>query len=155
MRALARMDRWTPVYQLVTFPHFNLQPEMSSKKGTVLPKKATVLPMPRNREWRGVDYAGMVSAALRVDLGQTRHTAKIVMRWTVASESGVKNWFAGTKGPSGEHLCDPRSAFRFGSEQLPALVRTRARPIRSKANGGRAKLSEVLELVSQLADSDQ
>jgi hypothetical protein len=46
----------------------------------------------------------MVSAALRVDLGKTRNAAKIVMRWTGASESTVKNWFAGTKGPSGEHL---------------------------------------------------
>ena len=26
------------------------------------------------------------------------------MRWTGASERTVKNWFAGTSGPSGEHL---------------------------------------------------
>jgi len=49
-------------------------------------------------------YAAVISAALRKELGNTHCAAKTVMQWTGASERTVKYWFAGTKGPSGEHL---------------------------------------------------
>jgi hypothetical protein len=46
----------------------------------------------------------MIAVALRNDLGRTHAAAKTVMQWTGASERTVRSWFAGTKGPSSEHL---------------------------------------------------
>jgi hypothetical protein len=37
-------------------------------------------------------------------LGDSHRAVKTVMQWTGASERTIKNWFAGTRGPSGEHL---------------------------------------------------
>ena len=41
---------------------------------------------------------------MRHELGTTHQAVKLAMRWTGASERTVKYWFAGTTGPSGEHL---------------------------------------------------
>ncbi|HET7086997.1 MAG TPA: hypothetical protein VFI23_19675 [Rhizomicrobium sp.] len=49
-------------------------------------------------------YAAVVARALRKQFGGTHGATKRVMRWTGASERAVKNWFAGSKGPSGMHL---------------------------------------------------
>ena len=49
-------------------------------------------------------YASSIAAALRGELGDTHRAIKTVMSWTGANERTVKNWFAGTSGPSGEHL---------------------------------------------------
>ena len=62
------------------------------------------MPNARNRRDKTANYAKMVSAALRKDLGKTHRANKTVMRWTGARERTVTNWLAGTKGPSGEHL---------------------------------------------------
>lgn len=70
----------------------------------MIPKTGTVLPNARNRRDKTANYAKMVSAALRNDLGKTHRANKTVMRWTGARERTVRNWLAGTKGPSGEHL---------------------------------------------------
>lgn len=50
------------------------------------------------------EYASSVALALRGELGETHRAIKTVMGWTGASERTVKNWFAATSGPSGEHL---------------------------------------------------
>lgn len=47
-----------------------------------------------------------IAAALKAELGLTHQGIKTVVRWTGASERTVKHWFAGTHGPSGEHLVD-------------------------------------------------
>jgi len=70
----------------------------------MFPKRGTVLPNARNQRNNTATYAKMVSAALRKDLGETHRATKTVMRWTGASERTVRNWLAGIKGPSGEHL---------------------------------------------------
>jgi hypothetical protein len=128
---------------------------MSTKKGTVLPKTGTVLPSGYNSKREVVDYAGMVSAALRTDLGRTHGAAKTVMQWTGASERTVKNWFAGAKGPSGEHLV---TLIRHSDPLLDGLLRLSGRdqrPVDRKLIEARAKLRELLELINQLADSDR
>lgn len=51
-----------------------------------------------------LNYAAIVAAALREELGGTHQAVKTVMRWTGASERTIKNWLAGTSGPRGEHL---------------------------------------------------
>ena len=67
----------------------------------MLPKKGKVFPA--NTGTNGT-YAEQIAAALRNDLGASHQGVKTAMRWTGASERTVKNWFAGTNGPSGEHL---------------------------------------------------
>lgn len=50
------------------------------------------------------DYRAAVAMALHAELGSTHRAIKSAMRWTGASERTVKYWFAGERGPSGEHL---------------------------------------------------
>ncbi len=77
---------------------------MRSKKGTSVPKMGTIVPNTIAAGRDRVQYAGMVATALRKDLGNTSSAIKAVMKWTGASERTVKYWFAGIRGPSGEHL---------------------------------------------------
>ncbi|MBA2589468.1 MAG: hypothetical protein H0U98_12685 [Alphaproteobacteria bacterium] len=51
-----------------------------------------------------VDYALAIAAALHHEFKDAPRATKIVMGWTGANDRTVKNWFAGTHGPSGEHL---------------------------------------------------
>ena len=77
---------------------------MGTKKGNLLPKKGNVLHRVGREGGSDLGYAGAIADALRHDLGTTHQAVKSVMRWTGASERTVKYWFAGTGGPSGEHL---------------------------------------------------
>src|SRR5438045_2570795 len=77
---------------------------MRSKKGNLLPKKGNLLPRTSRDGASGVNYPAAIAAALRNQLGRTRSATKTVMQWTGASERSVKNWLAGTNGPSGHHL---------------------------------------------------
>lgn len=74
--------------------------EMRVKMGTVVPKMGTVLHVD------GIpgDYRAAIALALHAELGSTHRAIKTAMRWTGASERTVKYWFAGERGPSGEHL---------------------------------------------------
>jgi hypothetical protein len=86
----------------------------------MLPKKGKVLP-PGEREFQAdVHYPTVIAAALREQLGDTHRAVKTVMRWTGASERTVKNWFAGTRGPSGDHLV---SLVRYSDAVLEAVLR--------------------------------
>ena len=49
-------------------------------------------------------YALAIAAALQRELKEAPGAIKTVMGWTGANERTVKNWIAGTHGPSGEHL---------------------------------------------------
>ncbi|MGO4003752.1 hypothetical protein ABVN23_22030 [Pseudomonas fluorescens] len=49
-------------------------------------------------------YAAAIANALRSELGETHQATKTLMRWTNANERTVKNWMAGSNGPSGGHL---------------------------------------------------
>jgi hypothetical protein len=73
---------------------------MRIKMGTVVPKKGTIVHFCAD----AVDYRGALAMALRLELGATHRAIKTAMRWTGASERTVKYWFAGERGPSGEHL---------------------------------------------------
>lgn len=48
--------------------------------------------------------AELIAEALRAELGGTHQAAKILMRWTNASERTVKHWLAGRHCPDGGHL---------------------------------------------------
>lgn len=70
----------------------------------MFPKKGKVFPSRIRGLRHKFDYASAIAAALQQELGNTHQAIKTVMRWTNASERTVKNWFAGTSGPSGKHL---------------------------------------------------
>lgn len=65
-------------------------------------KKGNKLHQPGNEA--DTSFSRAIAAALHVELGSTHQAVKITMRWTGASERTVKNWLAGTHGPSGENL---------------------------------------------------
>ena len=66
----------------------------------MLPKKGIVFPNGKNLG----PYPQAIAYALKCELGPTHQTVKTIRRWTGAGERTVKNWLAGTSGPSGEHL---------------------------------------------------
>jgi hypothetical protein len=72
--------------------------------------------------------------ALRKELGDTHRGTKIVMRWTGASDRTVKNWFAATRGPTGEHLIP---LIRHSNEVLGILL----------CLAGRESSAAVVELI--------
>ena len=76
---------------------------MRPKKGKVLPEMGKELHQAVAENGSEI-YAQAIAVALRDDLGATHQAIKSAMRWTGASERTVKYWFAGTVGPSGEHL---------------------------------------------------
>lgn len=53
---------------------------------------------------RGLTFAQEIAAALTKASTERGVHVKTVAGWTGANERTVKNWFAGTYGPSGEHL---------------------------------------------------
>ena len=77
---------------------------MTPKKGTSFPKTGTPLPNASGNGEAGVNYPGLIAAALRSDFDQMRGATKLVMQWTGASERTVKSWFTGRKGPNSDHL---------------------------------------------------
>src|SRR5258708_14119476 len=90
----------------------------------MFPKTGNVFPAEgENYFWEG-DYASAIATALQEELGDTHRAVKTVMRWTGASERTAKNWFAGTRGPSGEHLV---LLLRHSDAVLHVLLRMSAR----------------------------
>lgn len=73
---------------------------MRIKVGTVVPKMGTVVHLDAEQ----TDYRRAIAMALHEELGSTHRAIKSAMRWTGASERTVKYWFAGERGPSGDHL---------------------------------------------------
>ncbi|HEY7230327.1 MAG TPA: hypothetical protein VH558_08160 [Pseudolabrys sp.] len=70
----------------------------------MLPKKGRKLHRGGSDGTDGSGFEQSIAAALRAELDSNHQTIKTVMRWTGASERTVKNWLAGSHGPSGEHL---------------------------------------------------
>lgn len=68
---------------------------MLPKKGIVFPDSENLGPYPR-----------AIAYALKCELGPTHQAVKVIRRWTGASERTVKNWLAGSSGPSGQHLIE-------------------------------------------------
>jgi hypothetical protein len=95
-------------------------------------------------------YPAAIAQGLHVELGDTHQGIKLAMRWTGASERTVKNWFAGTNGPSGEHLI---ALMQHSDEVLRICLALAGRKDASDAMrliGARDQLIEVLSVVQQL-----
>jgi hypothetical protein len=116
----------------------------------MLPKTGKFLPKGGGSAPSGFTYAAAVALALRDELGESHRAIKVVMRWTGASERTVKNWFAGTRGPTGEHLV---SLVRHSDAVLHAFFRLTAREASMVAVNladARSKLLKLVEMVDEL-----
>ena len=85
----------------------------------MFPKKGKVFPGSARTVRHGLNYASVIAAGLRKELGNTHQAIKTVMKWTGANERTVKNWLAGTYGPNGEHLI---GLLRNSDEVLDAFL---------------------------------
>jgi hypothetical protein len=72
---------------------------------------------------------------------------KTVVKWNHADERTIKNWFAGTNGPSGGHLI---ALFRHSDEVLEACLLLAGRDgvlAHTKFAAARQKLRELLAIL--------
>lgn len=120
----------------------------------MLPKTGKTFPDVDSRVPAAQSYAAAIATALTGELGDTHRAVKTVMRWTGASERTVKNWFAGTCGPNGDHLVaiirHSDSAFetvmlRAGRHEVAAAKRL---------VGARDTLATMLEIIVGMTAPD-
>jgi len=94
-------------------------------------------------------YADCIAKALHMELGGTHQAAKTLMRWTNANERTVKNWMAGSSGPSGKHLV---ALVRHSDLALAAFLGMAGRPHALTASE-LPQLRERLQTVIEVIDS--
>ena len=114
------------------------------------PKTGKVFP---NRDVEG-QYVSTIAAALSYELGSTHQAVKTVVRWTGANERTVKNWIAGTAGPSGAHLVELLRNSETVFEALLRLVGREQSLVTSRLIGARGKVWEVVQLIDHLLERD-
>jgi hypothetical protein len=90
----------------------------------MFPKTGNYFPNGGGRGRAGGSYPAAIAAALKLELGNSHRAVKTVMRWTGANERTVKNWFAGQRGPRGEHLI---SLIRHSNGVLESVLRLAGR----------------------------
>lgn len=127
---------------------------MIPKKGTIVPKKGTIVHPATRMGGPDTGYADAIAAALRQELGTTHQAVKTAMRWTGASNRTVRYWFAGSRGPSGEHLI----ALAHHSEVILGVFLQRAGRQHYAAAlrlvNARDKLGELLGIVQAIINDE-
>jgi hypothetical protein len=121
----------------------------------MLPKKGKVLHQPTDQDGSGVEYSAAIAAALRRELGTSHQAVKSAMRWTGASERTVKNWLAGTSGPSGEHLI---ALARYSDGVLEVFLQeARRKPyaVAMRMIRAREQLVAVMNCIQDLVDDSE
>jgi pyocin large subunit-like protein len=115
----------------------------------MFPKKGNYFPSGTGTGKNSVSYQAAIAAALRAELGNSHQAVKTVMRWTGANERTVKNWFAGRRGPRGEHLL---ALIRHSNSALEIVLRLAGREqiIAAKVLlDARNVLAEMLALIDR------
>lgn len=95
-------------------------------------------------------FAEVISAALRLDYGNTHAAAKIVVGLTGKNKRAVKNWLEARNSPNGESLV---ALCRHSDRVLEAflLLAGREQILKSKKlNDARAKIREIMLLLDAL-----
>lgn len=121
----------------------------------MFPKTGKVLPARGNGPCDARVYAETIAAALRDELGDTRRATKSLMQWTGANERTVKNWLAGSSGPSGSHLID---IMRHSNGTFAAVLVMSGREQSlavQKLIGARDLLVTMLELITDLTSDER
>lgn len=121
----------------------------------MFPKTGNVLPARGNGPCDARIYAARIGAALRDELGDTRRATKTLMQWTGANERTVKNWLAGSSGPSGSHLVD---VMRHSNGVFAAVLVMSGREQSlavQKLMGARDLLVTMLELITDLTSDER
>jgi hypothetical protein len=120
----------------------------------MLPKKGKGFPRGDGKAGGALSYAGTIAIALRDELGDTHQAVKTVMRWTGAGERTAKNWLAGSRGPTGQHLL---ALVRHSNAVLEAFLRLAGRENSLAAISlfdARTKLVEMLKNFDELLDQE-
>jgi hypothetical protein len=121
----------------------------------MLPKKGKGFPKRDGKGGGGLSYAEAIAIALRHELGGTHQAVKTVMRWTGAGERTAKNWLAGARGPTGEHLL---SLVRHSHAVLESFLRLAGREsawATLSLHEARTGLIEMLKNFDELLDQDR
>jgi hypothetical protein len=113
----------------------------------MFPKKGKFFPGSARTTRHAVNYASVVAAELRRELGDTHQAVKTIMRWTGANERTVKNWLAGRYGPNGEHLIH---LFRYSDVVLNAFLRLAGREQAIGAKGLVTLRDALAEALTQI-----
>ena len=114
------------------------------------PKKGKVFPVRNSARHEVNSYASTIAEALRRELGSTHRAIQVVVKWTGASERTVKNWFAGTNGPSGEHLIALISHSDETLETILYLAGRKQAIVAKKLSDARQKLGEMIGVLETL-----
>ncbi|MCJ2132766.1 hypothetical protein MKK69_01580 [Methylobacterium sp. J-026] len=99
---------------------------------------------------RGETFAQMVSEVLRCAVSERPSAVKVVAGWTGAGERTVKNWFAGSCAPKGDHF---RELVRHCPEMLEAFLLSVGRQDHltfAKVGEVEAALIEALAAITKL-----
>lgn len=127
---------------------------MTGKKGTIVPKKGTIVHRSAPADGSGAEYAAAIAVALRQELGSTHQAVKSARRWTGASERTVKYWFSGSRGPSGAHLI---ALARHSDAVLSVFLERAGRQNltgQSRLWEARDRLRELLRMVQDVLDDE-
>jgi hypothetical protein len=120
----------------------------------MFPKMGKTFPDTASRALPEQHYAEAIAAALTNELGESRRAIKTVMRWTGANERTVKNWFAGTSGPSGQHLIAVVRHSDAVFEAVMALAGRNEVAAAKRLVDARETLVAILEIIVDLTASD-
>jgi hypothetical protein len=120
----------------------------------MFPKKGKVFPGDAGRHTK-VDYAVAIATALRNELGETHQAIKAVMKWTGANERTVKNWFAGSNGPNGQHLAALARHSDAVFEAFLILASRRQALVTKRLVAARDALVDVHRLIDALVNEGQ
>lgn len=115
----------------------------------MLPKTGRKFPNGNAPENDGASYAAIVAKALTTELGETHRAAKIVMRWTGASERTVKNWLAATHGPCGDHLLVLMRESMAVLESILAAAGRRDAIVGIRTLAAQSAMKDVVALIEQ------
>lgn len=100
----------------------------------------------------GMEYAVVISAALREELGDGHRAAKTVMRWTGASERSAKSWLSGKMGPSGPHLILLARESDAVTRAILSLANRKHLEARVQVHTARNILAATVQLLDGLMD---
>jgi hypothetical protein len=115
----------------------------------MFPKKGNFFPGGNDRDKGGANYAAMIAAALRVELGDSHRATKTVMRWTGASERTVKHWLAGRHGPGGAYLVDLMRESEAVLEAMLAAADRRDAVVAARVLAAHGAIVEVMGMVKR------